>query len=287
MRDGAIIGTDYVNNLNENKIKSMMVGREFIEGGEYYRKDLNYIDKNNRVFKVENLIKKGFFYDINFELKRGEILGIGGLSNCGMHELGKVLFGIENADSGKVILYRNGKEIEIIDTTSAMKNKIAYLPKNRDQESIMLTSSIMDNIVLPGLDLLTKATFIRPHKSRRYAEKNTKQLSIKMNSIDQLVMYLSGGNKQKVAISKWLANGSKIFILDCPTRGIDIAVKAAIYGIMRDFASKGYSFIMISEELPELIGMSDRIIIIRKGGISTIVKRGENYEEEYLINYMI
>ena len=204
-----------------------------------------------------------------------------------MHELGKVLFGIEKADSGKITLLKNNEEIEINNTTAAINNKIAYVSKNRDQESIMLTSNIMDNIALPGLDLITKATFISPAKKRKYALDNTRQLSVKMRNIDQLVMYLSGGNKQKVAVSKWLANGSEIFILDCPTRGIDVAVKAAIYKIMRDFESKGYSLIMISEELPELIGMSDRIIIMKKGRISSTINRGKNFKEEYLLNFMI
>lgn len=287
MRDGEIIGTDHVKKLDENKIKSMMVGRKFIEGGEYYRTDLNYSNDKAEVLKVENLSRKGVFHEVNFELKKGEILGIGGLTNCGMHELGKVLFGIEKADSGKITLLKNNEEIEINNTTAAINNKIAYVSKNRDQESIMLTSNIMDNIALPGLDLITKATFISPAKKRKYALDNTRQLSVKMRNIDQLVMYLSGGNKQKVAVSKWLANGSEIFILDCPTRGIDVAVKAAIYKIMRDFESKGYSLIMISEELPELIGMSDRIIIMKKGRISSTINRGKNFKEEYLLNFMI
>ncbi len=287
MRDGKIVGTYDIQELSENKIKALMVGREFEDGGKYYREDLESTYEDEVVLKVEGLSKPGAFQDINFELHKGEILGIGGLTNCGMHDLGKSLFGMEKAESGKVTYYMNKKTIEVTTARKAIANKIAYVSKNRDQESLMLTSSIMDNIALPGIDQLSTATFVSPGKKYKYAIQNSKQLSIKMHNVKQMVMHLSGGNKQKVAISKWLANGSEIFILDCPTRGIDISVKAAVYKLMQEFKTQGRSVIMISEELLELIGMSDRIIMMKQGKISGLAERGKDISEEYLLNYMI
>jgi ribose transport system ATP-binding protein len=287
MRDGKVVGTYDIHDLNENKVKALMVGREFEDGGKYYREDKQSVYEDEIVLKVENLNRQGSFADVSFELHKGEILGIGGLTNCGMHELGKVLFGIEKAQGGSVTFIKNSTAIPIKNARKAIANKIAYVSKNRDQESLMLTSSIMDNIALPGIGLITKATFISPRKKRNYADDNTKQLSVKMHNVRQMVMHLSGGNKQKVAISKWLANQSELFILDCPTRGIDVSVKAAVYKLMQDFKAQGRSVIMISEELLELIGMSDRIIMMKQGKISGIAQRGKDLSEEYLLDFMI
>lgn len=287
LKDGEVVGTYNSKDLDENKLKTLMVGREYKESGNYYREDSQASFSTDIVFKGVGLTKKTTFEDINFELHRGEILGIGGLTGCGMHDLGKTLFGIIKPDSGKVTFFQQGKESLITTPQKAIKNKIAFVSKNRDQESLMLTSSINDNITLPGIDSISKTTFINPKLKREYAEKNAKQLSIKMDNINQLVMYLSGGNKQKTAISKWLANESELFILDCPTRGIDISVKAAVYQLMQEFKIQGRSVIMISEELLELIGMCDRIIMMRDGKISGEVMRGTNMTEENLINCMI
>jgi ribose transport system ATP-binding protein len=204
-----------------------------------------------------------------------------------MHELGKALFGMMKPEAGRIVYCQDRKEIPITSPQIAIKNHIAYVSKNRDQEGLMLTSSIGDNIVLPGVNSLAKATFLSPFAKRSYAERNTRQLSVKMNNISQLVMYLSGGNKQKVSISKWLANQSEVFILDCPTRGIDVSVKAAVYQLMQDFKTQGRSVIMISEELLELIGMCDRVFMMRNGKISGKVARSAEMTEENLIHMMV
>ena len=162
-------------------------------------------------------------------------------------------------DSGQVIL--PDKNVVIDNTTTAIENGIGYMPKDRDRESMFLGASIEDNIILPSLDNLKVRGLIRKKKARRLAEEMAKKLSVKMSGVTQLAKELSGGNKQKVVVAKWLANNSNIFIMDCPTRGIDIGVKSAIYDLMTELKENGKSMIMISEEMPEVLGMADLSLI--------------------------
>jgi ribose transport system ATP-binding protein len=202
-----------------------------------------------------------------------------------MHILGKTLFGLESASSGTVELVKENREIT--NYRDAIANGVGYLPKNRDQEGLMLLSSIKDNICLPSLTKIQRGTFISPRKERMLAESGARQLNIKMSSINQFCLFLSGGNKQKVTLSKWLVRDSDILILDCPTRGIDVAVKASIYGLMQELKGKGKAIIMISEELQELIGVSDRIILLKDGKMKKVFSRREDLTEEEIIHYII
>ncbi|MBN1423288.1 sugar ABC transporter ATP-binding protein [Candidatus Fermentibacteria bacterium] len=283
MKDGVIVDTLPTAGLDERKLKELMVGRELQQ--TYYREDNEASYTDEVVLRVRDLTLKGSFSDISFDLHSGEILGIGGLTNCGMHELGKVLFGLHAATSGSVEAVRHGRKVS--NYREAIACGLGYLPKNRDQEGLMLLSSIKDNICLPSLSRLRKNTFISPRKERELAERGAQQLSIKMSSINQLCLYLSGGNKQKVSLSKWLVRDSDILILDCPTRGIDVAVKASIYTLMQELKRRGKAIVMISEELQELIGVSDRIMILRRGIVENTLNRRENLSEEEIIHYMI
>jgi ribose transport system ATP-binding protein len=283
MKDGRIVDTVLTSEIDENALKELMVGRELEH--HYYREDLKASYKNTIVLRVRNLELEGTFRGISFDLHEGEILGIGGLTNCGMHQLGKALFGMTNFHAGSIELPQKSKRLK--EQMDFISSGIGYLPKNRDQEGLMLFSSIKDNICLASIDKLGRKFFIPTKEEMRVAEKGAKQLNLKMSSIDQLCIYLSGGNKQKVSIAKWLARDSDILILDCPTRGIDVSVKASIYGLMQQLKAEGKAIIMISEELPELIGMSDRIIILKNGEIQVISGRKENLSEEELIHYMI
>jgi ribose transport system ATP-binding protein len=283
MKDGETVDTVPTRGLEEHDLKELMVGRELQQS--YYREDTEAYYEDEVVLRVKNLTREGSYYDISFELHRGEILGIGGLTNCGMHLLGKTLFGLEQATSGGVEV-AGGKK-RITNYIDAIASGIGYVPKNRDQEGLMLLSSIRENICLPSLARIQKRGFISPREERRLAEYGAAQLSIKMSSINQLCLYLSGGNKQKVALSKWLVRDSNILILDCPTRGIDVAVKASIYGLMQELKKRGKAVIMISEELQELIGVSDRIMVIKAGRIKKLFERRKDLTEEEIIHFMI
>jgi ribose transport system ATP-binding protein len=201
-----------------------------------------------------------------------------------MHDFGKALFGALRPDYGEVTLADGTK---VTSTGVAVKKHMAYISKNRDTEALMSAGSVKDNICLPNLSKLKTCGLISPRKEMELAERWGKTLSIKMQSPKQYCMYLSGGNKQKVSIAKWLASEAEIYIFDCPTRGIDIGVKADIYQLLADLKKQGKAILMISEELPELIGMSDRILTFKNGEISGEFFRDPSITEHTLIDYMI
>jgi ABC transporter. len=259
-----------------------MVGRKLTEN--YYRNDYDGSFDDEVVLKADNIYVKNALEGVSLELHKGEILGIGGLTDCGMHELGKVLFGIHKPLYGSVTL-GNGKEISSV--KQAIKNRIGYTSKNRDQESLILNASILDNTVLPSLSKISKGGLIFRRMEKQFTDRQVKNLRIKCREITQDVRDLSGGNKQKVVFGKWLGNESEIFILDCPTRGIDIGVKAYMYQLMYRLKKEGKSIIMISEELPELIGMSDRIMILSKGRHRKTFERSEDLSESLIIKEML
>ena len=227
----------------------------------------------------------GLLNKLDFELHKGEILGFGGLSESGMHEVGKAIFGASYDRTGSVKL-SDGTEINDIPT--AIQHSIAYTSKDRDNESVVLNQSIMDNICLPSLDeLADKRHMLSDKKLRDFADKFAKDMSVKMVNVDQFVSDLSGGNKQKVVLARWIGKDSDIVVLDSPTRGIDIKVKQDIYQLMDRMRKAGKSIIMISEELMELIGMCDRIIIMKDGMINGQIERSESLDENNLITMMV
>lgn len=283
LRDGCLVQTLHKNEISIDKMRQLMIGRDLSE--RYYREDTTCTYEDEVVLKAENLRLGSVLKDVSIELHKGEILGIGGLTDCGMHALCKVIFGLIKPDFGTVtVLPQN---VIITKAQAAVANKIAYIPKNREQEAMMTGASVKDNIALMSYNKLKKGPIITPKSENRLAAEQIDKLQIKAQSIQQPCMFLSGGNKQKVVIGKWLANDSEILIMDCPTRGIDVGVKAAIYRLMEDLKRSGKSIIMVSEELPELIGMSDRIVILKDGILSAVFKRAENLSEEKIIQAMI
>jgi len=284
MRDGHFIANLNQSEMEIDTLKELLVGREIT--GSFYRADYDgKINQDDVALKLESITLSDKIKDITLEAHRGEILGIGGLTDCGMHEIGRAMFGLTKPLSGSVTVLPSGKTIN--NPGTAIRNRVAYLSKNRDQEAILLQASIMDNICLPSLDRLKKLNFITRKSERQLAEKWAGKLNVKMSSLSEYCYSLSGGNKQKVVIAKWLGNDSEIFILDCPTRGIDIGVKSAIYRLMEQLKAEGKCLIMISEELPELIGMCDNIIIFKDGKISAELARGRDLTESGVIQYMI
>ncbi len=282
LRDGKIIRTFEKNEFEPSLIRTSMIGREL--KGEYYRSSYKATRNNEIALNVKNVYLNNQLKDVSFDLYKGEIVGIGGLSHCGMHQLGKACFGALKLDGGKVLT--NNKEIN--SPSIAMREKIGYVSKDRDIESLVLNASISDNIAIAGLNKFAINNFlITEKKEKDYVDKEIEDLSIKCASPNQMVSELSGGNKQKVVFGKWIGCDSEILILDCPTRGVDIGVKQAMYQLMTKLKKQGKAILMISEELPELIGMSDRILIMKDGCIKKEFERNENLSDAQIIEYMI
>lgn len=283
LKDGCVAGELSGDEITESNMRGLMVGRQL--QGNYYRDDSDGYDPEKEVLNVEHVSYGEAVKDVSFRLHEGEILGLGGLSECGMHELCKVIFGALPKSAGVVSVTKSGKTIKR--TSDALKEHIAYLAKDRDKESVFLNASIRDNIVMASFDLLKCGPYISPKKENALSKKMTELLAVKMRDIKQQVKELSGGNKQKVAVAKWLANDSEIYLMDCPTRGIDIGVKQAIYHLMYQLKLEGKSILMVSEELPELIGMSDRILIMKDGRINAEFRREQQVDEHVIIREMI
>ena len=285
LRDGHYIDTIYKEEFSEDRIRQCMIGRDLT--GSYYRSDAvgEIPDEEGVVLDVRNVSLGRRVRKVSLQLKQGEILGIGGLTDCGMHDLAQLMFGALDGDEGEVIHVASGEKIT--SPHQAIKLGMAYIPKDRDQASIFLASSIRDNVTIAATDRLMVKGFLSKKKEKEMALEETKKLSVKMYDINQLVRALSGGNKQKVAVAKWLANDSEILIMDCPTRGIDIGVKSAMYSLMEQLKREKKSIIMISEELPELIGMVDRLLIMKDGRISGEFFRKDGLSETAIIKKMI
>lgn len=283
MRDGHYVTTLRGDAMELKAMKELMVGREI--SNNFYRSDTAPDYNRDKVVLEAKNLSSIEVEGVSLQLHEGEILGIGGLAESGMHELGRLLFGIERKDAGEVVVTKTGEKIH--SPKDAIRNSIGYMSKNRDTEALLLRFSITDNIALPSLDRLREKGMILKKNERGLAAKWADNLSIKMRGLDDLCTKLSGGNKQKVVLGKWLGNDSHILIMDCPTRGIDIGVKEAIYRLMEELKREGRAMIMISEELPELIGMSDTILIMKDGKITHKVDRSPEIKEQTVIQYMI
>ena len=282
LRDGVIIGTLDKKDYEPNTIRKMMVGREL--EGDYYRSDMEgYSDEV--VLRADCITTMEDLLCFDLELHKGEILGIGGLSHCGMHTLGRALFGVEKVVDGKVTV-ADGTVIN--NPKTAIAKRMGYVSKNRDTESLGLSATIAENIASTGYKAneLFKG-IISFKKEAAYVDEQIRELSIKCAGKNYKVNTLSGGNKQKVVFGKWIASDAQILILDCPTRGIDVGVKAAMYQLMNEMKKSGKSILLISEELTELIGMCDRILMMKDGKVTAERLRVNGLSEQDLINYMI
>ena len=282
LRDGEYIDTVRTKDVTEDDLKRLMVGREI--GSAYYRTDYGEPISRDVVLSVRDVSVPGQISHVSFELHRGEILGFGGLSECGMHEVGKAIFAASWDRKGSVTL-ADGTGINSIPT--AIAHSIAYASKDRDNESVILNESIRNNIVLPSLGDLANHGLLSGRKLTKFAEKHASDMQTKMQNVNQFVSDLSGGNKQKVVLARWLGKGSDILVLDSPTRGIDVKVKQAIYALMAELRREGKSIIMISEEIPELLGMADRILIMKDGVLNGEFLRDPALSEEDLIAKMV
>lgn len=284
LRDGRVVGELVSANTTPNEVKSMMVGREIC--GDYYRCDDTADYDEDVILSLKNVSVENELADISFDVHKGEILGFCGLSDSGIHSIGKAAFGLLKMTSGSVKLVKNN--ITIKNATQALKNNMAYVPKDRDNEALMIHASIRDNTCLPSFtELSARLGYISYSKQRKLAAETVKNLSVKCTGIDQAMSALSGGNKQKVNLGRWLAKNPQVLILDCPTRGVDVGVKAYIYQLMKEIKKKGIATILISDELTEVLGMSDRLCIMKDGKITGVIRRDEDFTEQSVIGAMI
>ena len=277
LRDGEYIGTVVTKETNIDGLISMMVGRELTN---YYVRDFSA--PGETVLKVEHLSRKGVLDDVSFELYKGEILGFAGLVGAGRSELMKCIFGLDPFDKGEIFV--NGEKAVIKNPNDAIKNRIAYVTENRKEEGLFLIKSVQYNVTIKILDEFMKFFKVNTKYENRVTQDYIQDLSIKTPSAEQAVGNLSGGNQQKVLISRWLATKPKVLILDEPTRGVDVGAKAEIYAIMNRLVQEGVSIIMISSELPEVINMSDRIAVMCQGKIQTILNR-DRFSQETIMHY--
>lgn len=285
LRDGQAVTTIEHSDFNIDSLKRIMIGREI--SSHYYREDQEEIHGEQVILSVNELSTERI-QNISFELHKGEILGICGLSDGGIHELGRALFAKEHYKNGNVIIHSEKGDIRVKHTGDIIKNKGAYLSKDRDSEGLMLKAEIALNIQIPSLKSMASKGFVSPKKARKLAETVKKDFGIKCVSVGAIVNSMSGGNKQKVNLSRWLSRNLDFIILDCPTRGVDVGVKEYIYNLLEKKAKEeNLAILLISDELPEVVGMSDRIIVMKDGKISGILSRSEGFAENEIVEVMI
>ncbi len=274
LRDGRIVGTLETREATENDIVRMMVGRELSQ----YFPDWGEVT-DECLFEVKNLSGPNF-RNVSFRLHRGEVLGFAGLAGAGRTDMARAIFGAEPLLSGEV--YINGQKVEIYSPSGAVQLGLGYVPEDRKQAGLFLSLTVRENTIAAGLKQFSNVMFMDHRKILAAVTDIVKYLDIKTPSLEQTVMNLSGGNQQKVMLAKWLVLRPKILIVDEPTRGVDVGVKADVHQLLRELASSGVGVIMISSELPEILGMSDRILVMRGGEIVGEVPHAEATEESVM-----
>jgi len=274
MRDGKFIRSAKVGEITRNEIISSMVGRS-IENT--YPKTASNI--GDVVLEVKNL-SNNKVRDISFTARRGEILGFAGLVGAGRTEVARAIFGLDSIQAG--VIYLNGRQVHIKNPRDAVDNGIMMVSEDRRKYGLVTKRSVLENISLPNYNLYSKSPFLNHKAEVKRGQEICEKLQIKTPSLKTAASFLSGGNQQKIVIGKWLVSNPKVFILDEPTRGIDVGAKCEIYKLMCEFAAEGISIIMISSDLPELIGMADRVYVMNEGKISGELNREEITQERIM-----
>ncbi|OXM15879.1 sugar ABC transporter ATP-binding protein [Paenibacillus herberti] len=274
-RDSRYIGTWNVDEITNNDLIIAMVGREITQ--LFPKKEAQI---GEELLRVEGLGRTGYFADVSFTLRRGEILGLTGLVGAGRTEVCQSLFGIERSDKGKVFL--NGQEVNIRKPDDAMRKGMGYLPEDRQKQGLVLQWSIGRNITLSSLKKVSGKGVLNLEKEANLAKSLAEKMNVKAKSIFDLAGSLSGGNQQKVVFAKLLTTDVEVIILDEPTKGVDVGAKSAIYEIISDLACQGYGILMVSSEMPEIIGMCDRVAVMREGRITALLERHSITQEAIL-----
>jgi len=276
MRDGKHVGTLNYSDTDTRQLVRMMVGREI---GDYFPERKRTLGP--KVLEVDKLQRKGVVHDVSFDLHEGEILGVAGLMGAGRTEMARLLFGADRKDSGTVTY--EGHHIEIMSPNDAIKKGIGYLTEDRKRDGLTLGLNVKDNVVMASIkEYSSLLGVMNESQIEKTSTKYVNQLSIKTPSLEQHLRNLSGGNQQKVILARWLCKGSKVLIFDEPTRGIDVGAKREIYELMNTLVNEGHSIIMISSELPEVLGMSDRILVMHEGKVAGILDGAAATEESVM-----
>jgi len=275
LRDGAHIATKPVRDVTRDELVSMMVGRTVTK--EYPRAGTQ---PGEVVLEARGISRKGVLEDISFQLRRGEVLGIAGLVGSGRTELARALLGIDRMDRGEVLL--RGQPVRIDNFRKAIKSGLSLVPEDRKTQGLVQIAAVSRNICMVNMDAAANGFIMSLAKERDISREYVDKLDISTPSVDTETQYLSGGNQQKVVIAKWLLENSDIIILDEPTRGIDVGAKSEIYNLIVSLVAQGKSVLMISSELPEVIGMSDRVLVIHEGKLAGELARGEATQERIM-----
>lgn len=279
LRDGKYVGTNEVKDLTHGKLVRMMVNRDL---SDHIPKEKTTLGET--VLRLENISVENRLRNISFELRKGEVLGIAGLMGAGRTRLARTIFGIEKITGGSI--YINGVKKEITSPRDAINAGIGFVTEDRKNEGLVLDLSVKKNITLPNINQFLEHGILNFKKENKTVDSYIDKLNIKTPGRDQLVEFLSGGNQQKVVLSKWLCSEADIFIFDEPTRGIDVGAKTEIYQLINQLTADGVAVIMISSEMPEILGMSDRILVMRNGQISGELSRDEANQEK-IMNYAL
>ena len=277
LRDGKYICDADVKDIDEDFLVTKMVGRA-IENIYGHRKPEDVIGEE--VFRAENLSRKGVFSDISFNVRAGEIVALSGLVGAGRTEIGRAIFGSEPADGGK--MYLNGEEITVKSTSAAIAKGIGYMTEDRKSLGLYLNFDITHNFVANRLKDFSKHGFLKEKGMHGMAEDTVKKFGIVTPSVNQNVGNLSGGNQQKVLLAAWFGIQPKLLIVDEPTRGVDVGAKSDIYDLLRGLAAQGVAVIMISSDLPEVLGVSDRIVVVKEGRIAGELPAADATEEKVI-----
>ncbi|MGI6020336.1 MAG: sugar ABC transporter ATP-binding protein [Lachnospiraceae bacterium] len=280
MKDGQVVETVDTNSITMNQTIEKMIGRSYDALFPERTPDENA----EVVLKVENITNGIAVKNASFELHKGEILGIGGLVGAGKTETARAIFGADRGVSGDV--YVNGKKVKITSPYDAIKNGIAYLPESRKEDGVLLSQSVRINTTLAALRKISKGGLINKKKEIADTNEMIEKLSVKTDGTEIHVGSLSGGNQQKVSLAKWIYSENKILILDEPTRGVDVGAKMEIYNLINDLTREGLSILLISSEVEELIGLSDRIMVLNRGNTSGFLTKAEATQTKVL-NYSV
>lgn len=275
LRDGQFVTTVSVSDITVDELVNLMVGRDLSSN----EKAVSY-NTGERLLKVNNLTRKGEFENISFELNKGEILGLGGFVGAGRSEVLMSLFGFNKPDSGEIII--EDKPVVINSPADAIKHGLALIPENRRDDALVEEMTIMQNAQMVIIKDLVKGVLIDKKLAKSKMAEMVSKYKIKANNVNLPILTLSGGNQQKVIISRWISNSPKILLCDEPTRGIDVGAKAEVYAILRSIAKEGIGIIIVSSELPELLALSDRVLVMHEGRITGQMMREEATEEKFM-----
>jgi ABC-type sugar transport system ATPase subunit len=279
LRDGKHVATEPIAKTNRDRLIRQMVGREVL------MKRPKHLDlkPGEEILRVENLSSTGKFENVSFNVHRCEIVGMGGLVGAGRTEVATAIFGLDPSATGNV--YIKGQKLPLGNVNEAMRRRIALLPEDRKRAGLVLGMSILDNVSLAHIDHFSNLGFVDKNRELNEVEKLTKRLRVKAPSLETITAGLSGGNQQKVALAKWMVRDCDLLIVDEPTRGVDVGAKAEIYELLDEVACQGLAILMISSELPELLNLARRVVVLREGFVTGELSH-EKFSQEAVLELM-